>query len=163
MRSVAQALGGKVLRNITEDVLFRSLPDLRGKVSDRALLRAMHFFADNRRVEEQVIALEKQDFSTFLELVNQSGMSSWTLLQNNYSTRNPHHQGIALAQALTRHYLGAHGACRVHGGGFAGTIQVFVPVDMVQQYVERMESVFGKGSCYPVMVRSAGSVKLEVG
>lgn len=162
MRSVAQALGGKVLRNVTEEAFFQALPALRGKVSDRALLRAMHFFADNRRVEQQVQALEGQDFGTFLDLVNQSGLSSWTLLQNNYSTRSPNHQGIALAQALTRHVLGSQGACRVHGGGFAGTIQVFVPLERVEHYVDRMEAVFGKGSCYPVMIRSAGSVRLEV-
>jgi galactokinase len=162
MRSVAQALGGKVLRDVSREQVLAALPALRSKVSDRALLRAFHFFDDNDRVVEQVNALEKGNFQRFLELVNESGRSSWMQLQNNYSIRNPQHQGIALAQTLTRYFLGNRGACRVHGGGFAGTIQAFVPVEMVEEYVSKMEGVFGEGTCYSVMIRSAGSVRLNL-
>ena len=157
MKSVAHALGGKVLRDTQEEMLYSQLPQLRKVVSDRAILRAFHFFADDQRVVDEVQALEASDFAQFLKLVNASGRSSWMLLQNCYSTRTPLHQGISLAQAISENYLGEKGAWRVHGGGFAGTIQAFVPTEMVEQYVERMESVFGEGSCYPIMIRTTGS------
>lgn len=163
MRAVAKALGGVVLRDVSKEQVIDALPALHKQVNDRALLRAFHFFDDNRRVEQQVQALEAGDFGRFLHLVNESGQSSWMQLQNNYSTRHPEQQGVALAQALTRNYLGEQGACRVHGGGFAGTIQVLLPVEKQNGYVQWMESIFGGGSCYPIMVRSAGSVHVDLG
>ncbi len=162
MKSVAHALGGRVLRDASLEQMMAALPELHHKVNDRALLRAFHFYADNRRVGEQVQALEAGQFRRFLDLVNESGRSSWMLLQNCYSTNRPTHQGIPLALAVTAQLLGERGACRVHGGGFAGTIQAFVPTDMLEGYVVQMEAIFGQGTCYPVMVRTAGSVKLDL-
>ena len=162
MKSVAHMLGGKVLRDVSKQVLLDRLPVLHGKVSDRAILRAFHFFDDDQRVVEQVDALEWGDFPGFLNLVRESGRSSWMLLQNCFSTRSPLQQGITLAQALTAQILGDQGAWRVHGGGFAGTIQVFVPAGLTKTYVQRMESVFGVGSCYPVMIRNLGSTRVDI-
>lgn len=162
MKSVAHALGGKVMRDVTLDQFMGALPDLHHKVNDRALLRAFHFLRENQRVVDEVNALEAGQFPRFLDLVNESGLSSWTLLQNCYSTRSPHQQGIPLALAISAQLLGKKGAYRVHGGGFAGTIQVFIPVESVAAYVLQMEMIFGQGACYPVMVRAAGSMRLDI-
>lgn len=163
MRSVAEAMGGHVLRDFSREELLARLPELHGKVSDRALMRAFHFYDDDARVAEQVAALESGQFGRFLELVVESGRSSWMQLQNCYSPRKPLEQGVALAQTLTADLLGKSGAWRVHGGGFAGTIQVFVPQERVAGYVEKMEAVFGQGACYPISIRSAGAVKVDFG
>jgi galactokinase len=162
MKSVAHALGGKVMRDVTLDQLMGALPELHQKVNDRALLRAFHFLHENKRVADEVDALEAGQFSRFLDLVNESGLSSWTLLQNCYSTRSPHQQGIPLALAISAQLLGKKGAYRVHGGGFAGTIQAFIPLESVDAFVIQMELIFGKGTCYPVMVRSAGSIRFDI-
>ena len=162
MKSVAHALGGKVMRDVTLDQFMGALPALHQKVNNRALLRAFHFLRENQRVLDEVAALEAGQFSRFLDLVNELGLSSWTLLQNCYSTRSPHQQGIPLALAISAQLLGKKGAYRVHGGGFAGTIQVFIPVESVPAYVLQMEMIFGQGACYPVMVRSVGSTRLEI-
>jgi galactokinase len=161
MKSVARALGGQVLREFSKQQVLDALPKLHGKVADRAVLRALHFFNDDARVAQQVQALESGDFNRFLQLVVESGRSSWMLNQNCYTTKKPLEQGVALAQALSENLLGAQGAWRVHGGGFAGTIQVFVPLDSVAGFVEKMEAVFGKGACYPISIRSAGAIKVE--
>ncbi len=162
MKSVAHALGGKVLRDVSLEQVVSELPNLHAQVSDRALLRAFHFFADDQRVVDEVQALTDGDFARFLELVNESGRSSWMLLQNGYSTRSPLHQGVPLAQTISAQLLGDKGACRVHGGGFAGTIQVFVPADRVGQFVEQIEKIFGLGSCYPIMIRTSGSIRVDI-
>jgi len=165
MKSVAQALGGKVLRDVSREQLLAKLPALRSKgLSDRAILRALHFFADDPRVVDQVQALEEGRFQRFLDLVNESGRSSWMLLQNCYpvsAPADPTHQGIPLALALSELRLKPRGAWRVHGGGFAGTIQAFLPADMLSEYVAGMEVVFGKGACHPVLVRQEGAGKLR--
>lgn len=161
MKAVAVALGGKLLRDVTREKLLANLAGLRKKVGDRAILRALHFFADDQRVVDQVQALEEGRFQRFLDLVNESGRSSWMLLQNCYAVTDPAHQGIPLALALTELKLRQRGAWRVHGGGFAGTIQVFLPADQVAEYVAAMEAVFGKGACHPVLVRQAGAVMLK--
>lgn len=137
------------------------LPELRQQVGDRAILRAMHFFGDDLRVVAQVQALEEGKFSRFLELVNESGRSSWMLLQNCYTASQPARQGISLALALSEQQLRGRGAWRVHGGGFAGTIQAFLPADQVAEYVSFMDGVFGAGACHPVLVRPAGTAKLQ--
>ena len=162
MKSVAHALGGKVMRDVSLDQFMGALPELHHKVNDRALLRAFHFLRENQRVADEVNALEAGQFSRFLDLVNESGLSSWTLLQNCYSTRSPHQQGIPLALAISAQLLGKKGAYRVHGGGFAGTIQVFIPIESVAAYVLQMEMIFGQGACYPVMVRSVGSTRVDL-
>ncbi|MFC2098923.1 galactokinase [Bacteroidota bacterium] len=163
MKSVAQALGGNVVRDLTLDDLITGMQKLRGKTGDRALLRALHFIGDNERVVEQVQSLENNDFNRFLQLVNDSGNSSYKRLQNIYSTKNVKEQGVALTLALSEIYLGEinAGACRVHGGGFAGTIQVFLPNDAVQKYSDYIESVMGKGSVHVLKIRSLGTLHLN--
>ncbi|MDZ7291978.1 MAG: galactokinase [candidate division KSB1 bacterium] len=163
MKSVAQALGKKVCREITMEELLRHVATLRPKVGDRAILRAFHFLADNQRVVEQVQALENGDFQEFLRLVNESGNSSNKWLQNSFTTKAPSEQGITLALALTEDYLkkiGA-GACRVHGGGFAGTIQVFLPNEFLEEYVRRMESIFGAQAVSVLKIRPQGTVHVN--
>jgi len=164
MKSVAKALGGEVCRDHTMDELFNKLPELRKETGDRAILRAMHFHGDNLRVENQANALLNGDFKKFLSLVNESGNSSWKWLQNCFTTKNPMIQGIALALAVTENFIYAkgEGACRVHGGGFAGTIQVFLPNELQQDYVALMESVFGEGSVASLVVRSFGSMHIKL-
>ncbi len=161
MKAVAQALGGKVLRDVTRDKVLANVAALRQKVGDRAILRSLHFFADDQRVADEVQALEEGRFQRFLDLVNESGRSSWMLLQNCYTITDPSHQGIPLALALTELKLRTRGAWRVHGGGFAGTIQVFLPADQVAEYVLAMEAVFGKGACHPVLVRQTGTTRIS--
>ncbi len=161
MQLVAQALGGRLLRQTSRQKLLENLPTLRARLGDRALLRALHFFGDDQRVVEQVEALEEGQFEHFLHLVNESGRSSWMLLQNCYPPNDSLHQGIALAQALTELKLGSRGAWRVHGGGFAGTIQVFLPADQLSDYVASMEAIFGRGACHVVLVRQAGATKIR--
>jgi galactokinase len=118
----------------------------------------LHFYRDDQRVVEQVAALQANDFPRFLQLVNESGRSSWMLLQNCYLNRTPEQQGIPVALALSEAILKERGAWRVHGGGFAGTIQAFVPNDLLSIYVEKMEAVCGKGACHQVMVRPVGAI-----
>ena len=157
MRSVAQALGGRFLRDVAEGLFFESLPKLRGKVTDRALLRAIHFYNDHNRVGEQVRALQNGDFPLFLELVNASGVSSWTLNQNVFTCKNPQEQGVSLALAASERILKGRGAWRVHGGGFAGTIQAFVPFDLLDAYLAVQRAIFGAGACHELSIRSNGA------
>jgi galactokinase len=163
MRAVAHALGGEVLREFSEADVVENVARLRQQTGDRAVLRALHYYRDNRRVGQMVEALEGNDFGRFLRLVNESGRSSWMLLQNNYTTQAVHQQGIPIALAVSEAILGERGAWRVHGGGFAGTIQAFVPVDLLPVYIRRMEAVMGPGSCYPILVRPVGAVRLPFG
>jgi galactokinase len=162
MKAVARALGGGVLRELDKDRVLRELPSLRGQVGDRAILRALHFFDDDRRVEEQVAALERGDFPAFLRLAVESGQSSWTLCQNCYPPGAVREQGVALALALSRTLLSGGGAWRVHGGGFAGTIQAFVPGERMGGYLALMRDVFGPESCHGLSVRSLGASSLEL-
>jgi galactokinase len=161
MKMVAQALGKSVCREITLDELLNNVGTLRSNVSDRAILRALHFIGDNERVVEQVQALESDDFAKFLRLVNASGNSSNKWLQNSYPIKSPSEQGLNLALAFTEDYLqkiGA-GACRVHGGGFAGTIQVFLPNAYLDEYVKRMQGLFGEQAVSVLKIRAQGTMK----
>ena len=160
MRSVAEALGGKVLRDVAPETFYAALPALRGKCTDRALLRAFHFYADNDRVPRQVAALKTGDFETFKRLVIESGHSSFMYLQNVYTCKNPDEQGLSLALAMSEHLLAGRGAWRVHGGGFAGTIQAFVPEDLLDGYKAAMEAVFGANHCHVLSIRPVGGVDL---
>lgn len=160
MRSVAEALGGKVLRDVEPAAFFAALPKLRGKCTDRALLRAFHFYADNGRVSKQVAALKAGDFEEFKRLVIESGHSSFMYLQNVYTCKNPDEQGLSLALAMSEHLLAGRGAWRVHGGGFAGTIQAFVPEDLLDSYKTAMEAVFGANHCHVLSIRPVGGVDL---
>jgi galactokinase len=160
MKAAARALGASSLRGTSSAELMKAAQKLRPTVGDRALLRAIHFFSDNERVAFQVEALEKADFVRFLRLVNESGRSSWMLLQNVYAPERPEEQSLSLALALTEQILGGRGACRVHGGGFAGTILVFVPDDLTGEYVEKMDEVFGRGATKILHIRSIGACEV---
>jgi galactokinase len=163
MKEVASKLGKNTCRDINMDELLLNIKELRTRVSDRALLRAFHFINENERVLAQVKELESGNFSGFLELVRDSGRSSFMWLQNVYSTKKIEEQGVTLALALTEHFLDEidGGACRVHGGGFAGTVQVFLPDDRIERYKNLIEPVFGKESILSLKIRSQGTLHLE--
>ena len=161
MKAVAAVFGKSVLREVDEDAFFARLGEVRAAAGDRAALRAMHFFADNRRVAEQVAALRSGDFDAFLRLVNESGRSSWLYLQNVVPTGATAHQELAAALALAAKLLNGRGACRVHGGGFAGTIQAFVPLDLLESFRAGMEAALGEGSCHVLSIRPEGGILLE--
>ncbi len=161
MKAVAAQFGKKVLREVTMEEIVRDIPKMRGKVSDRAILRAIHFEGDNARVAEQVVALENNDFKAFLQMVIESGQSSFLYNQNVYPVNNVSEQGLSLALALSDLTLKGKGAWRVHGGGFAGTIQAFVPENMLDQYVKTLENAFGEHKCHILFIRPQGSIKVE--
>lgn len=161
MKGVAAQLGKKVLREVEPQELIDAIPSLRGKVTDRAILRAIHFEGDNARVANQVAALEKNDFNAFLQMVKDSGRSSFMYNQNVFPSSAPEEQGVSLALALSDIALGSEGAYRVHGGGFAGTIQAFVPQNLLDKYVCTLEHTFGKGKCWKLFIRPQGSIKVE--
>jgi galactokinase len=161
MKSTAKAMGGLVLREFSKEILLQNLAAVRAQVSDRGILRAIHFYDDDQRVADQVNALEKRDFSAFLNLIIASGYSSWMLCQNIFSCTNIHDQGLAVALAMSENILKRKGAWRVHGGGFAGTIQAFVPNNKVKEYISRMEAVFGPGSCHQLMIRPVGTINMR--
>ena len=156
MVDVARSLGHEVLRDVDEAQFFNSIDLIRKVASDRAILRAQHFFSENRRVDAQVNALRQQKFGEFKKLVISSGRSSYMYNQNVYSNKNPLSQPVALGLCMSEAILEGKGAWRVHGGGFAGTIQAFVPNEMLAEYKDRMELVFGKGSCYVLSIRPVG-------
>ena len=143
-----------------DKAFFAAVPQLHGKVSDRAILRAIHFFGENSRAIYEADALERGDLERFFTLYRQSAASSANLLQNLYSTSKPLEQGIPLAIAVSRLILGEYGAVRVHGGGFAGTIQAFVPVDKTEEYKNKMDALFGDGSCYVLRIRPVGGIQV---
>lgn len=160
MRSVARCFGKEVLREVNEAEFYAQLKQVREQTGDRAVLRAMHFFDENRRVLEQVQALKNGDFEGFLAGVRDSGRSSWMLLQNIIPLGSTAHQQMALAQALCEKLLDGRGACRVHGGGFAGTILAFVPDEMLGQFRSGAEAVLGAGSCHVLSIRQTGGTRL---
>ena len=160
MRSVAKLMGKEVLGETNPAEFYARLGEFRGKVPDRALLRAMHFYGDNQRVLDQADALRKGDFQQFLALVRDSGASSMDLLQNIYPSGDPSERSLSLALALCRRLLEKDGAWRVHGGGFAGTVQAFVPVEQLESFRQKMEAVFGAGTCHDLSVRPAGGIKV---
>lgn len=157
MKSVAALLGKSTLRECREEDVAERVSYMRSIVGDRAILRALHFFAENRRVSLQKEALENGDIDTYLALVKESGSSSFRFLQNVYTNSNPAEQGISLALALTER-MGI--VCRVHGGGFAGTIQAYVPDERRAEYKAAMENVFGAGSCRAYTIRPYGASAL---
>ena len=161
MKAVARALGGQVLREFSEQTVLDNLRFLRTKVNDRAIQRAVHFYRDDRRVVEQVETLEAGDFQRFLDLIIDSGESSWMLCQNVYSCKDVERQSLSIALLESEALLKGRGAWRVHGGGFAGTIQAFVPDELLSSYVEKFEKVFGEGSCHLIRIRPAGAVQVS--
>ena len=147
MGAVAAHFGRKRLSDVYEPAFNEEIPRLRKSLGDRAVLRAMHYFAEDRRAQDMAAALEEGDIDAYLAGMDASGRSSAEFLQNSYSPSNPQCQGISLALALSRRMLGECGAARVHGGGFAGTIQALMPTDLEERYRGTMEAVFGPGSC----------------
>ena len=162
MKAVASALGREVLRGISEDELLTKIPMLRDTLGDRAVLRALHFIRENKRVTDARDALTDGRLDDFFRAVNESGSSSFKYLQNVYTTVNVSEQGLSLALALAERYLAGDGASRVHGGGFAGTVQIFVRKCRLPGLVELMDSVFGKGSAMALNVRPVGAARLEL-
>ena len=162
MKAVAACFGKEVLTRIDEAEFYGKIPELRKKCGDRAVMRCIHFYRENARVSRQVAALREGDFEGFLALVKQSGQSSYMYLQNVIPAGYKAHQDVAVALALAEHYLQGRGACRVHGGGFAGTIQAFVPYDMLDAFVAGMDSALGEGACHVLSIRPQGGVEMTV-
>lgn len=161
MCAVAKRLGQDVLGKTSEADFSRAIGRLRGEVSDRALLRAMHFYGENQRVLDQAEALKRGDFQAFLKLVRASGRSSMDLLQNIYPSGKAEERSLSLALAVCARELESDGAWRVHGGGFAGTVQAFVPLARLEEFKARVEAVFGPGSCHDLAVRPAGGIQMR--
>ena len=160
MKRVADFFKKKVLREVEEQEFFAQIPGLRSILGDRPVLRALHFFGEEKRVEQQVEALEKGEFQKFLELVKESGNSSFKYLQNIYINRDEQNQAMSIALGASESILQNHGVSRVHGGGFAGTIQVFVENSYVEEYRKRIDQIFGRGSCHVLKVRQQGGIKV---
>ncbi len=161
-KQISNALGVEFLRDADVDKFYASLASLRKEFGERAVLRAFHFFNEQERVLKQRETLLKGDFKTFLKLVNQSGQSSFDYLQNLYSTTAVKEQSLSLAIALTKQFLGDEGACRVHGGGFAGTIQCYIPTKRLDNYKQMIETVYGEGSCSVLSIRPVGGYEIEL-
>ena len=159
MKSVAAALGGEVLRDTSEKDIITAIASVREKLGDRAILRSLHFFEENKRVARQKDALKKKDLETFFSEVIASGRSSFCYLQNVYTNQNPHEQGLSLALCLADIFFAdKRGAFRVHGGGFAGTVQIFVHKDDANELKKLMDSVFGDGKTLILKIRAEGAV-----
>ncbi len=159
-RDVSNFFNEDFLRDVDQADFFDRIAAVKEKCGDRAVLRAIHFFAEDQRAEDEKSALKNGDFVEFLRLINESGNSSYKYLQNTYSTSAVNEQGLCLGLALTEKYLSGKGACRVHGGGFAGTIQCFIPLEMLDGYKTMIEKVFGEGSCYVLKIRPVGGYEL---
>lgn len=160
MNSVAKALGKEHLREVDEKEFYRNIPVLREKVGGRAVIRAIHFFEEEKRVREAVAALKSSNYNGFMQVIKASGNSSSKYLQNIYSPKDIYSQNVTLALAVTESHIGDVGVCRVHGGGFAGTIQVFIQDEAVPEYKKCIESIFGEASCHVLKVRNDGGIKV---
>ena len=158
LKEICEYFGREVTTQIDESEFFAAIPALREKCGDRAVLRAVHEYQENKRVPRQVAALEKGDFDTFLKLIRESGRSSWMYLQNVIPAGYKRNQDVALSLALCEHYLDGRGAFRVHGGGFAGTVQAFVPFDLLESFRAGLDAVLGKGACHVLSIRPQGGV-----
>ena len=163
MKKIAAYYGKDALRGLTEEQLISDMPVLRKAAGDRAILRAMHFVAENKRVEKQTEALRRGELDTFFAGVIESGNSSFKYLQNVYTVKNVEEQGLSLALCVTEYVTrGWGGAFRVHGGGFAGTIQAFIPTEKVEEYTNIMNSVFGQNACAALKVRPEGAILVNL-
>ena len=159
IKQVCAHFGCEVLTQIDEEDFYAAIPALRLECGDRAVLRCVHFYQDNARVPKQVAALEKGDFDAFLKLVSESGRSSWMYLQNVIPAGYKEHQDVAVSLALCEHYLQGRGAYRVHGGGFAGTVQAFVPFDLLPEFRAGIDGALGQGACHVLSIRPQGGVE----
>lgn len=160
MKRAASLLGVSHLRETTKEKVLENAELIRREAGDRSLLRALHFFDENERVERQLIQVKAGDIGGFFRNVKESGASSYRYLQNVYTTKNPAEQSVSLALYLSENFLGEKGAFRVHGGGFAGTVQAFVPSGMTEDFQKYMERFFGEGSCLVLSVRKSGAEKI---
>lgn len=160
MKKVAAYFGKQLLREVDAAEFFSKIAEVRAEAGDRAVLRAIHFFAENQRARDEADALSEGRFADFLELVKESGNSSFKYLQNVYTNKNVHEQGVSVGLAVSESILAGHGVCRVHGGGFAGTIQAFVENGFVEEYRKTLDQVFGEGSCHVLKVRPFGGIKV---
>lgn len=161
LKMVNTHFGQDVLREVDEHQFYEQLPTLRKELkNDRALLRAFHVFEENKRVQNAVEALKKEDLIAFENEILASGNSSFKYLQNVYPIRDPKNQALALALALSEHILQGRGAYRIHGGGFAGTIQAFVPNNLIERYQAQLDDVFGKGACRVLQIRPFGGIQV---
>ena len=161
-RALCQHFGKEVLTQVPEAEFYAAIPALREKCGDRAVMRGIHQYAENKRVKEQVAALRNGDFDRFLTLIKESGYSSYMYLQNVIPAGYVAHQDVAVALGLCEHYLQGRGAYRVHGGGFAGTVQAFVPLDMLDGFKQGIENALGEGACHVLSIRPDGGVECEV-
>ena len=161
LKALCALFGKEVLRDIPEPEFFAKLPAIRHQVPDRAILRAIHFYQENKRVLKQVAALNNNDFKTFLTLIKESGKSSWMYLQNITPAGAVQHQDVAVTLALCDVILDGRGAYRVHGGGFAGTVQAFVPLDMLDDFKSGIETVLGAGVCHVLSIRPEGGIRVK--
>ena len=161
LAQLCQCFGKKYLRDIPKAEFVQKIAEIRGKVTDRAILRAFHIYQENDRVRQQVEALRWDDIDAFLDLIKESGRSSWMYLQNITPAGAVQHQEVALALALCETYLKGQGAFRVHGGGFAGTVQAFVPLDMLDSFKASIEAVLGKNSCHVLNIRQKGGIRVS--
>jgi len=162
MKQMAEYLGREVLTEIPEDDFYAAIPELREKFGDRSVLRGVHEYQENARVLKQVAALEAGDFDTFLKLIKESGFSSWMYLQNVIPAGYKEHQEMGVALALCEKYLRGRGAYRVHGGGFAGTVQAFVPFDLLESFRSGIDGALGEGACHILSIRPQGGVPMEI-
>ena len=160
MKAAAAVFGKEVLHGVTMEELIEKSAEVRAAAGDRALLRAIHFVTENVRVQKEVEALKNDDFAEFLRVLKASGDSSYKFLQNVYTNHDVQHQNVSVALAISETILGENGACRVHGGGFAGTMQAFVKNETVAQYKATMDKVFGEGSCHVLKIRKYGGMKV---
>ena len=160
MKAVAGHFGKAVLTEVPQADFFAAIPTLRKTYGDRAVLRCVHEYQENDRVRRQVAALKAGDFDSFLQLVTESGHSSYMYLQNVIPAGSVQHQDMAVALALCQQYLQGRGAYRVHGGGFAGTVQAFVPLDMLDTFKAGIENALGAGSCHVLSIRQEGGIRL---
>ena len=162
IKAVAACMGKEVLTQIDEKDFYARLPELRKLCGDRAVMRCIHFYQENARVPKQVTALESGDFETFLKLIRESGYSSYMYLQNVIPAGYKEHQDVAVSLALCEHYLNGRGAYRVHGGGFAGTVQAFVPFDILEDFRAGIDAALGEGACHVLSIRPQGGVEAFV-
>ena len=161
LKKLCAHFGKEVLRDIPEEEFFAAIPALRKEVCDRAILRAIHFYQENKRVFRMVEALKTNDFDAFLSILKESGRSSWMYLQNITPAGAVEQQAVGVALALCDTLLAGRGGFRVHGGGFAGTVQAFVPVDMLDNFKTRIEAVLGEGSCHVLQIRPEGGIRVK--
>ena len=162
IKAVCAHFGKEVLTEISEKDFYAAIPALREACGDRAVMRCMHFYRENERVPQQVDALERGDFEAFLRLIQESGNSSWMCLQNVIPAGYKKNQDVAISLGLCQHYLGGRGAYRVHGGGFAGTVQAFVPFDILEAFRAGIDSALGEGACHVLSIRPEGGVEAFV-